>query len=302
MTHMIKPFTLTRTTYTFLFATASLCLAVLITINVPPFIGMPVEAKELAVFPAPIALPAEDLAAKAAVLYDPTTGQILFAKNAPEPLALASLTKLMTAQTILAQTSERQIVTITSQNLRPEGDWGLRPGEMWSVEQLLRFGLVASANDAMAAAADSVGPTIIDEMNRTAKVLGLSQTHFSNPTGLDLDLETAGAYGSAYDVALLVTSFMQRYPTLFGATAKPSVTITSGDVLLNATSTDTPLLDIPGLVGAKTGYTDLAGGNLIAVFDIEIGHPLIAVVLGSTREKRFEDIRALVVAVRSNGK
>ena len=173
---------------------------------------------------------------------------------------------------------------------------------MWSVEQLLRFGLVASANDAMAAAADAVGPTIIDEMNRTAKVLGLSQTHFSNPTGLDLDLETAGAYGSAYDVALLVTSFMQRYPTLFGATAKPSVTITSGDVLLNATSTDTPLLDIPGLVGAKTGYTDLAGGNLIAVFDIEIGHPLIAVVLGSTREKRFEDIRALVVAVRSNGK
>src|SRR3990167_1210220 len=156
MTHMIKPFTLTRTTYTFLFATASLCLAVLITINVPPFIGMPVEAKELAVFPAPIALPAEDLAAKAAVLYDPTTGQILFAKNATEPLALASLTKLMTAQTILAQTSERQIVTITSQNLRPEGDWGLRPGEMWSVEQLLRFGLVASANDAMAAAADAI--------------------------------------------------------------------------------------------------------------------------------------------------
>jgi len=293
---MVKPFT--YTTAPFLFAGASLCLAVFITIIVPPLYVAPAAAKELVVFPASITLPEEAITAKAAVLYDPTTGQVLFAKNATEPLALASLTKLMTAQAILARVSDQQAVVITSQNLRPEGDWGLRPGEEWSVEQLLRFGLVASANDAMAAAADAVGPTIIDEMNRTAKVLGLSQTHFSNPTGLDLDLEIAGAYGSAYDVALLATAFMQRYPTLFSATAQASVTINSGAVQLNATSTDTPLLDIPGLVGAKTGYTDLAGGNLVAVFDIEIGHPLVAVVLGSTREKRFEDIRALVAAVR----
>lgn len=295
---MIRP--LSHTAVTFLFAAASLSLAVLITLSVPPLRGAPVAAKELVVFPPAITLPKEAITAKAAVLYDPTTGQVLFAKNATEPLALASLTKLMTAQAILASIDERQIVIITSQNLRPEGDWGLRPGEAWSVEQLLRFGLVASANDAMAAAADALGPTIIDEMNRIARVLGLSQTHFSNPTGLDLDLETAGAYGSAYDVALLATSFMQRYPILFGATSQASVTIHSDSAQLNATSTDTPLLDIPGLVGAKTGYTDLAGGNLVAVFDVEIGHPLIAVILGSTREKRFDDIRTLVAAVRAN--
>lgn len=284
---------------TFLFAAVALGLAAYIIVVVPPLRAAPATAVDLVPFPAPITLAKETLTAKAAVLYDPTTGQVLFAKNARESLPLASLTKLMTAQTVVAHADLSAPVTITLQDLLPEGDWGLRPGEVWSVEQLLRFGLVASANDAMAAAAGVLGPDIIDDMNQTAAVLGLANTYFANPTGLDLDLETAGAYGSAYDMALLATAFMNRYPKLFSATTKPSVAIASGATLLTASSTDTPLLDIPGLVGAKTGYTDLAGGNLITVFDVEIGHPLVAVVLGSTVDERFTDIRTLIDAVRT---
>jgi D-alanyl-D-alanine carboxypeptidase len=65
-----------------------------------------------------------------------------------------------------------------------------------------------------------------------------------------------------------------------------------------AIPTAEPILEFPGLIGAKTGYTDLAGGNLVVAFDLEIGHPVIAVVLGSTQEGRFTDMRALIEAAR----
>ena len=60
------------------------------------------------------------------------------------------------------------------------------------------------------------------------------------------------------------------------------------------------VLTIPGFIGAKTGYTDLAGGNLVAMFYAEIGHPLVVVVLGSTKQGRFDDIRTLISAVRKH--
>lgn len=68
----------------------------------------------------------------------------------------------------------------------------------------------------------------------------------------------------------------------------------------SAVATALPLSSLPGFVGAKTGYTDLAGGNLVVIFDIEIGHPLVAVVLGSTEQGRFDDIRTLAHAIRTN--
>lgn len=246
----------------------------------------------------PLSLSGEVLLAKAAVVYDPGNGTVLFAKNSDEPLPLASLTKLMAAETVLALQDENIFVTITPQDLRPEGDSGLRVGDAWRIGDLLTLGLVSSSNDAMAAAAASVGSNIMNEMNRSAGRLGLSRTYFFNPTGLDLDLEISGAYGSARDVAALTTVFLRRYPALFGTSVQPKVEFSVGGRMIEATSTAGPLFDIPGLIGAKTGYTDLAGGNLVVAFDVAIGRPLIAVVLGSTYEGRFEDMRTLVEAAR----
>jgi D-alanyl-D-alanine carboxypeptidase len=258
----------------------------------------PVSTPEL--FPAPLTLSTSKITARAAIVYDPRNGRVLFAKNEEEPLPLASLTKLMTAQTVLTLKNEDESVTIGIRDLSPEGDWGLIPGTTWRLGDLLAFGLVASANDAMAAAAAASSGRFIDEMNRAAGDLGLTQTYFLNPTGLDVDPETAGAYGSAYDVARLAAAFLKEYPALFETTSRPSIEINSEYSSLHASSTDTPLLDIPGLIAAKTGYTELAGGNLVAVFDVEIGHPLVVAVLGSTREQRFEDIRTLISATRKN--
>lgn len=253
---------------------------------------------QIVLFPQTISFDQTQITAKAAVVYDPLKQRVLFEKNAYAALPLASLTKLMTAQTVLNLRQDNDYVLITEADLAPEGDWGLRTGQQWRLRDLLTFGLVASSNDAMAAAAAAASPSFIDEMNRTAEKLGLSQTYFLNPTGLDVDPETAGAYGSAYDMAVLASALLQKYPDLFEATAQTQVVIQSGTTELQANSTDTPILEIPGLIAAKTGYTDLAGGNLVAIFDIEIGHPVVVAVLGSTRDARFSDVRELIDAVR----
>ena len=248
-------------------------------------------------FPPEIRLDAEALTARAAIVYDPVTNRALFSKNANEPLPLASLTKLMAAQAVLLEHPSDILVTISQESLRSEGDSGVRAGEVWSLYDLLMLGLVASSNDAMAAATGSVEGGVVEAMNRATALLGLTETYFLNPTGLDLDLETSGAYGSAHDVAVLATAFMRHHSKFFEATAKETVTIRAGGRVIEATSTASPLLSTYGFIGAKTGYTDLAGGNLVAAFDIAVGHPLVVVVLGSTHEGRFKDIRTLITAV-----
>lgn len=252
------------------------------------------------VFPRPITLPDSALTAKAAILYDPTDGRILYAKNAQAPLPLASLAKLMTAEVALNHLSPDTPVHITQADLEPSGDWGLRPGDVLPLSDLLRLGLIASSNDAMAAAAAQVGSHYLDTMNKTASDMGLTKTHFLNPTGLDVNSGAAGAYGSAYDIARLAAAFFKQYPQYFSLTTNQKVSVVSGGRTLSAAATAAPLRTLPGFIGAKTGYTDLAGGNLVVLFDIEIGHPLVAVVLGSTEKARFDDINTLVHAIRNN--
>lgn len=247
------------------------------------------------------ALSVPTLEAKAAVLYDAKTGEILYEKNATAVLPLASLTKLMTAEALLRSVPEDSSVVVSEEALRAEGDSGLHAGETWSLKSLLTLGLVESSNDAMAAAAQSAGTSsIVAGMNELAQTLGLTTLHFKNPTGLDLSATEAGSYGSAHDIALLAADFLKRYPELFATTVTPKTSVPkSNDATVDARPTSEPILNIPGLIGAKTGYTDLAGGNLVVAFDLELGHPVIAVVLGSSREGRFTDIRTLVDAVRA---
>ncbi|HEY5383246.1 MAG TPA: hypothetical protein VIJ88_01685, partial [Candidatus Paceibacterota bacterium] len=134
--------------------------------------------------------------------------------------------------------------------------------------------------------------------NRDASQLGLSHTYFLNSTGLDLTADTSGAYGSAYDVARLAAAFLKQYPQYFELSSAPSISVEASGRTVTANATTLPLQDIPGFIGAKTGYTDLAGGNLVMAYDVDINHPLIAVVLGSTEAGRFTDIRTLVDASR----
>ena len=262
--------------------------------------------KTAAAFPKPLTLADNALEAKAAVVYDPATGKVLYAKNASLTLPLASLTKLMTAQTVLNTIPPGTLITLSRKDVSVEGDagdWNLKEGDTLTLSNIIKLGLDASSNHAMSAAAAALGASYIADLNKTAQQLGLSHTYFLNSTGLDLNANTSGAYGSATDIAHLAAAFMHDYPGYFELSTEQSITvpvstgIASREVTANATAL--PILDIPGIVGVKTGYTDLAGGNLVVAFDEDINHPLIAVVLGSSETGRFTDMRTLIAAARA---
>jgi len=247
-----------------------------------------------------VALANSALIAKSAILYDTGTGRVLYQKNAYEQVPLASLTKLMAVQTVLSVKSPDTPVQITRSDLNPSGDSGFKVGQTVKLGDLIKFALVASSNDAMEAAASSLGDGSINKMNAAAAAMGLTKTHFFNATGLDISTTASGAYGSAYDVARLATIFYKDHPDFFELTTRPEVSIDQNGKELKAGATATPLQGIPGFVAAKTGYTDLAGGNLVAVFDLEPGLTVIAAVLGSTHEGRFSDVAALIEAARKS--
>lgn len=264
-----------------------------VAVNVPQ--GQPAAAADA------LALNPNALTARAAIVLDLKSGTILYQKNAQEPLPLASLTKLMTLQAALGSADLNRQVTITAQDLAPEGDWGLRVGDTLSLRDLVALAIVASSNDAAEAVASTLGTSPVRELNDQARDLNLTRSSFSNPTGLDVNVDTgaAGAYGSAFDVARLTAAFYQTHPELFYLTTKPTVSVRDGDRTLTFKATMASLEDIPGFIGAKTGYTDLAGGNLAAIFDLEPGRPVVAVVLHSSEQGRFSDIRTLIEALRA---
>ncbi len=110
------------------------------------------------------------------------------------------------------------------------------------------------------------------------------------------DGETSGGNGSAVDVANLLKYILINHPTLLEATKLDSTTISSFTKRHLAKNTDESIGEIPGLIAGKTGYTALAGGNLVVAFDASIGRPIIVVVLGSTESGRFNDMEQLVGA------
>lgn len=244
------------------------------------------------------------LTGKAAVVYDLTTGQTLYSQNADLQLPLASLTKLLSIYAGLKTLAPGTPITISSSSLAVEGESGFFAGETFAFSELARFALVASSNDAAEAIAETVAAqrsqTKRQALAGAAAAAGLTKTYAVNGSGLDIDLSTSGGYGSARDVAKLAGALVTASPELAEATAHPSVTIrdTQG-VPHTLSNTNQEAITVPGILLSKTGYTDLAGGNLVVVFDAGMGHPVAAVVLGSTKEGRFEDVDRLIRATHA---
>lgn len=247
---------------------------------------------------------APDIFARAAVIYDVHDKKFLYEKNATAQLPLASVTKVMLVLAAGRVLAGDDIVTISPEAMRVEGISGLALGEQWKVRDLIDATLVPSSNAganalALAAGGSDVSVTV-DRMNAIAREIGLMHTYYLNPTGLDESTTMGGAYGSAYDMARLFSYIIEKYPSLLDGTARDGQLITSESGITHTTVNTNELLgEIPGLIGGKTGYTDLAGGNLIIAFDAGLGHPVIISVLGSTQEGRFTDMRSLVHFARA---
>lgn len=256
------------------------------------------------------AFPEVSINARAAYVYDVRTETVLYAKNEDTRLSLASLTKVMSALVAEDLNPLFGIITVSGEALRAEGDSGLYRNEKWSLKDIIDFSLLSSSNDGMRAVALALGAIsrsnatteeiindFVREMNLKASVLGLKNTYFWNETGLDESNVRGGAYGTARDMSTLFEYILKNKPELLSATKETAVTFSSVDNYRHtAKNTNSITNKIPGLIASKTGSTDTAGGNLVIIFDPELGRPIIVSVLGSTEGGRFEDIETLIGA------
>lgn len=249
------------------------------------------------------------LNAKAVYVFDVVNQKVIFQKNETSQLPLASITKLMTALVATNLVPKNSHITIRKEFLTAEGDSGLLANETWQMKDLLDFSLVVSSNDGARSVASVVGAIInktdnyslgraefIKQMNLETKKLGLNQTYFVNESGLDESSNQSGGYGTAEDVSKLVEYMITHNPEILESTKYSNPSISSLTKKHSAENTNTVINKIPGLIASKTGYTSLAGGNLVIAFDSSIGHPIIVVVLGSTQEGRFADVESLAKA------
>lgn len=262
------------------------------------------EAVATSTPPIPNAYANLHLIGEAAIVYDLKTGDTLYAQDADQALPLASLTKLITMYGATGVLQDESPVPITASALAANGDsadFGFAQGETFAFKDISRLALVASSNTAAeaiaeaAAASKNVSDTQL--LASAVSAAGLSDTHADNGTGLDISTDQAGAYGTARDVAMLAGKLLEKAPAIAGATVAPSITIRSEEgVVHTLPNTNQNVVHVPGILLSKTGYTDLAGGNLVVVYDAGIAHPVAVVVLGSTQSGRFSDVQQLITA------
>lgn len=239
--------------------------------------------------------------AKAAIVFDLATRETLYEKNADAQLPLASLTKLLTVYAALAELSPNTPITIPAEVARVDAPRAFNAGQIFSLSDLARLTLTASLNDGAAAIAFATAArenrSQSEMLAGAAAALDLAQTYAVNGSGLDMSTAVSGGYGSAYDLARLAGALVKQAPAVARATTESSAEATSaGGTHFSVKNTDPMVGVIPRLLLSKTGYTDLAGGNLALVFDAGIGHPIAVVVLGSSKQARFTDGTALVAA------
>lgn len=237
--------------------------------------------------------------AKAAIAVDWGTGTILYAKNAHEPLPIASMTKLVTALVVLGQGMDPDAeVDILGGDMRPGGVQYVIPGERIRVKDLLNVSLVASSNDATIALARSTGlppEAFVERMNALASDIGMTQSRFVEPTGLD-----SGNVATAQDVAALVRHALDRQE-IRDAVLRKQYAFTAASGLDHVVgSTDELLgsfLDKPPyrFLGGKTGYLREAGYCFGAAAEDADGHRVVSVVLGAeTKADRFTEVKNLL--------
>jgi D-alanyl-D-alanine carboxypeptidase (penicillin-binding protein 5/6) len=233
------------------------------------------------------------IAAPEAILLQPSTGDVVFQRNARAPRPIASATKLMTALVALDRLALDDVLTAVPYHaLAAESVIGLRPGDRMKVRDLLRGLFLASGNDAAETLAiGTAGSTaaFVRLMNQRARSLGLTETHFANPVGLD---ET-GNRSSAADLARLAV-VLRRSAFVRATTNLPQATLVDGRRKLTVVNRNTLVREVPFVDGVKTGHTIQAGYVLVGSAT-RAGVNVISVVLGEPSEAaRDADTLALL--------
>lgn len=207
--------------------------------------------------------------AKSAILIEASTGQILFEKNADEKLVPASMTKMMSMLLILEAIENgslkwNQEITVSENASKMGGSQILlETGEKMKVRDLFKGVAIASGNDAVVALSEAVSGTLdafVSKMNERAKELGLKNTNFKNPHGLD----TANHYSSARDMSLIAKELV-KHEKIFEFTSVYEDYLREGtDKKIWLVNTNKLVRFYDGVDGLKTGFTEGAGYCLTA--------------------------------------
>lgn len=209
----------------------------------------------------------------AMILIEASTGKVLASQNAQVRLPMASLTKIMTALTVIRICQLDTKVKITAESVGVEGSsMYLKEGQVLTVRDLLYGLMLVSGNDAATALALHASGSIdkfADEMNKTAASLGLKNSHFLNPSGLYEE----GHYTTALDLASLTCAALQN--ETFAQIVRTKTYVVENQTLVNHNRL---LRELEGCIGVKTGYTKVCGRCLVSAVERD-GVQLICVTL-----------------------
>ncbi len=244
-----------------------------------------------------------NVAAQGAALIDGKTGRLLWGRNAEEPMAMASTTKIMTAILVLENSGFEEMVTVSKNAThQPEVHMKLKEGEQWKVGDLLSAMMLRSYNDAAVALAEHVSGNVTDfcgEMTEKAQEIGAKNTVFGSPNGLDSHLTDEQHHSTAYDMSLIAAYALENktFRELI-AQAEINISDLSGNHSCNVTNADRFLKEYQGALGVKTGYTNKAGHCFVGAAERD-GVLLISTVLGSGwgasgKEKKWTDTKSLM--------
>ena len=245
--------------------------------------------------------PLSNVTAKSVLVYDLTNDKTIYEKLPSTRLPMASLTKIMTAVIALENRRGDDKYIVSADSLVGENSMGLSENEVLNLEQLLYGLLLPSGNDAaevLAANHRTGRDGFIKDMNQKAASLGLTDTLFNNPSGLEDGFDQ---YSTAYDLLVMTRYALEKHPEFarIVSTAEYVIPLNSdhsGYHLYNETNL---LTTYEGVKGVKTGYTQSAGLCLVTYLDYK-GHKIIAVMLNS-QNRREEMINLLNYALKSYG-
>ena len=230
---------------------------------------------------------------RAAIVIDRKTKTILYGKAETEKRKMASTTKIMTAMIVIENSNLDDIVTVSKKSAQTGGSrLGLKYGDTITVHDLLYGLLLRSGNDSAIALAEYIGGSVEEfasMMNKKAQELGLTNTHFVTPHGLDDD----NHYTTAFDLAIL-TDYALNNKTFANYVATKSCTIYINGYPKNLTNTNELLGNLNGVYGVKTGFTNGANRCLVTACKRD-NLDIICVVLGAdTKKNRTQDSIKLI--------
>lgn len=236
---------------------------------------------------------APKLTARSVLMYDLSNDKIIFEKNSGEKVPMASLTKIMTAIVALENPKKDDKYLVKEENLVGESTMGLSSREILSLNELIYGLILHSGNDAAETIASNFKGgrlAFIKAMNDKAKSMGLKNTNFTNPSGLEGD---GDQYSTTSDLLVITRYALIKFPTFSRVVSTPEYHIrkTSTHAEYFLTNETNLLTTYPGVKGIKTGYTTEAGFCLITYLDYE-GNKIIGILLGS--ENRRQEMKELL--------